>query len=403
MSSITKLKTQIAIFGGGVAGLWLLNRLRQQNITCVLIENQQLGCGQTIYSQGIIHSGVKYALTGKLTVSAEAMKEMPNVWRQCLKGEGEIDLSNVAILSEHQYLWSPGSLAANLAVFLASKNLKSHVSCLTSSDYPEVFSSPDFKGSVYMLEEPVLAVKTLIEALASPYADCLLQAQLKKVEDKRLYLQQADQEILVDAEYSVLLAGKGNQALAQQFGLTLPNMQLRPLLMVAVTAPNLPTLFAHAMQVSDKPRITITTHQMGENRVWYLGGDLAETGVNRTPEEQIAFAKKELKALFPHLNFSEAHFQAFFIERAEAFYSSGKKPDGPSMIVEKNVITAWPTKLAFAPLLAQQIVDELKPMLAGADSVLSVMRSPVGSLFDKTESASAFSMTVADYPWEHFA
>lgn len=62
MSSVINLKTQVAIFGGGVAGLWLLNRLRQKNIDCVLIENKELGGGQTIYSQGIIHSGVKYAL-----------------------------------------------------------------------------------------------------------------------------------------------------------------------------------------------------------------------------------------------------------------------------------------------------------------------------------------------------
>lgn len=386
MSSTKKIKTQVAIFGGGVAGLWLLNRLRKLNITCVLIENNQLGSGQTIYSQGIIHSGVKYALAGKLTVSAEAMKAMPDLWRQCLNGEGEIDLSSAMVLSEYQYLWSPGSLAANLAVFLASKNLKSHISCLTKSDYPDVFSAPDFKGSVYRLEEPVLAVKTLIEALAAPYSNCLLQAQLQKVENSNLYLQSAEQEIILNADHIVLLAGKGNQALAEQFGLTLPRMQLRPLLMVTVTAPHLPVLFAHAMQVSDKPRITITTHQDGENRVWYLGGDLAETGVNRTTEEQIAFAKKELKTLFPQFDLSLAQFQAFYIERAEAVYPSGKKPDGPSMIVEKNVITAWPTKLAFAPLLAQQIVDQL------LSSGVQEGDQPV---------APTTQLAIANYPWSH--
>ncbi len=396
------MKTQIAIFGGGVAGLWLLNRLRQLNIDCVLIENNQLGSGQTIYSQGIIHSGVKYALTGKLTVSAEAMKAMPDLWRKCLDGEGEIDLSSVAVLSEHQYLWSPGSLAANLAVFLASKNLKSQISGLTKSDYPEVFSAPDFKGSVYMLEEPVLAVKTLVEALAAPYLDCLLQAQLQKIEGSHLYLQSAEQEIILEADHIVLLAGKGNEALAKQFGLTLPKMQLRPLLMVAVTAPNLPKLFAHAMQASDKPRITITTHQDGENSVWYLGGDLAETGVSRTPEEQINFARKELKTLFPHIDFSNAQFQAFYIERAEAVYPSGKKPDGPSMIVEKNVITAWPTKLAFAPLLAQQIIEQLGfAHEKEANTFLSSTHPPVGPLLDKNAFASFLSSTIADYPWGH--
>lgn len=388
----SRLKTQIAIFGGGVAGLWLLNRLRQLNIDCVLIENKQLGCGQSIYSQGIIHSGVKYALQGKLTVSAQAMKEMPDVWRQCLRGEGEIDLSKVTILSEYQYMWSPGSLAANLAVFLASKNVKSQVSCLTKEDYPEIFTTPNFKGVVYRLEEPILAVKTLIEVLAASCRGNILQAQLQKTENSILYLKNALEEIELEADHIVLLAGKGNQELAKQFGLTLPKMQLRPLLMVAVTQANLPKLYAHAMQVSDKPRITITTHGDGENTVWYLGGDLAETGVNRSSEEQIAFARKELNVLFPHLDFSAAKFETFFIERAEADYASGKKPDGPSMIVEKNVITAWPTKLAFAPLLAQQIIDQL--LQFGVEG-----RPPVAPT--SMPSEVLINSMVADYPWEH--
>ncbi len=398
MSTTSKVKTQVAIFGGGVAGLWLLNRLRQLDISCLLIENNQLGGGQTIFSQGIIHSGLKYALAGKLTVSAEAMKQMPDLWRKCLQGEGEIDLSDVTVLSEHQYLWSPGSLAANLAVFLASKNLKSQVSCLTKSDYPAIFAAPDFKGSVYMLEEPVLAVKTLIEALASPHADCLLQAQLQSVEPSdsgsitTLHLQGEKEEIIVNVDHVVLLAGKGNQALAKQFGLTLPKMQLRPLLMVAVTAPNLPVLFAHAMQASDKPRITITSHTDGENCVWYLGGDLAETGINRTPEAQIIFARKELLTLFPHIDFSHALFQTFYIERAEAEYSSGKKPEGPCMIQEHNIITAWPTKLAFAPLLAQQIVDKLI-------SVIPTEKVDPAIEPRDDDSVMIVKPEIANYPW----
>jgi hypothetical protein len=242
-----------------------------------------------------------------------------------------------------------------------------------------------------MLEEPVLAVKTLVEALAAPYVNCLLQAELQNVEHSdsgsitALHLQNEKEKITVSVDHVILLAGKGNQALAKQFGLTLPKMQLRPLLMVTVTAPNLPVLFAHAMQASDKPRITITSHKDGENCVWYLGGDLAETGVNRTPEVQIIFARKELTTLFPHIDFSQAKFQAFYIERAEAEYSSGKKPEGPSIIQERNVITAWPTKLAFAPLLAQQIVDKLSSVQSGerVSSQNVVMVKP----------------EIANYPW----
>ena len=383
------MKTQVAIIGGGVAGLWLLNRLRQKNIACVLIESKQLGAGQTIYSQGIIHSGLKYALHGKLTVSAEAMQQMPTLWRRCLQGGGEIDLSAVTVLSEYQYLWSPGSIAANLAVFLASKNLKSQISGLTRSDYPEVFSAPDFKGVVYRLEEPILAVQTLIEALAKPHAECLLKADLQRVtrDDKSItmHLHSDHAEIDLQAEQVVLLAGQGNQELAEKFALTRTKMQLRPLLMVAVKAPNLPKFYGHAMQVSDKPRITITTHGEGENTVWYLGGDLAETGVSRTSEQQIAFARKELNILFPHINFSIAEFITLPIARAEALFDSGKKPDGPSLVQEGNVITAWSTKLAFAPLLAQQIMDRL-----------ACSETP----FDQSGLKNMPKPVVTNYPWD---
>ena len=38
----------IAILGGGVAGLWLLNRLRLNGYSVLLVDSQQLGSGQTL-------------------------------------------------------------------------------------------------------------------------------------------------------------------------------------------------------------------------------------------------------------------------------------------------------------------------------------------------------------------
>ena len=53
------LQVDIAIFGGGVAGLWLLNRLRKAGYQAILLEADRLGAGQTRYAQGIIHGGTK--------------------------------------------------------------------------------------------------------------------------------------------------------------------------------------------------------------------------------------------------------------------------------------------------------------------------------------------------------
>ncbi|HCC44093.1 MAG TPA: FAD-binding oxidoreductase, partial [Gammaproteobacteria bacterium] len=53
-------KIDIAILGGGIAGLWLLNLLVSRGYSVVLLEKEALGAGQTIASQGMIHGGVKY-------------------------------------------------------------------------------------------------------------------------------------------------------------------------------------------------------------------------------------------------------------------------------------------------------------------------------------------------------
>lgn len=389
------IKTQIAILGGGVAGLWLLNRLRAQGRHCLLIEPRQLGSGQTIFSQGIIHSGVKYALTGKLTAATTALQQVPDIWRACLRGHGEINLTNTEILSSQQYLWSPGSLGADMMTFLASKSLRSQVTRVARADYPEALAISEHKGAVYALEEPVLGVKTLLHNLSAPYKNFLLHAELSHLERSisgaidTLHLNTAGQPIALQAETIIALAGEGNALLSQQFALTRPRMQRRPLSMVTVAAPDLPLLFAHAMQVSHKPRITITTHRSQQQTVWYLGGDLAETGVERTPEQQRVFAQQELKKLFPRLNFSAAEFKVLTIERAEGLQSSGLKPDIPMLWQENNVMMGWPTKLAFAPVLAQQIIERLPPSLVSveqctAETVLTTLKKP----------------EVAAYPWE---
>ena len=61
------IDTDVAIIGGGIAGLWLFRRLNDMGYKALLLENATLGGGQSIKSQGIIHGGIKYALSGNLT------------------------------------------------------------------------------------------------------------------------------------------------------------------------------------------------------------------------------------------------------------------------------------------------------------------------------------------------
>jgi len=71
------VRVDVAIIGGGIAGLWLLDRLRKKGYGALLIESERLGTGQTICSQGIIHGGAKYSLRGSVGESAKMVATMP--------------------------------------------------------------------------------------------------------------------------------------------------------------------------------------------------------------------------------------------------------------------------------------------------------------------------------------
>ena len=116
-----KVDVDAIIVGGGIAGLWTLARLRAEGYNAILLEDEALGAGQTRYAQGIIHGGTKYALTGKLTASSEAVANMPSIWRACHAGKGEVDLRSAQMISDAHYLWSTTNLASKITGFFASQ------------------------------------------------------------------------------------------------------------------------------------------------------------------------------------------------------------------------------------------------------------------------------------------
>jgi glycerol-3-phosphate dehydrogenase len=167
------LHTDIAIIGGGIAGLWTLNQLRNQGFNAVLFEQESLGSYQTVGSQGMIHGGIKYALSGAWSGSSEAISAMPAMWRSCLQGDGKVDLRGCQILSEDFYLWSHAGLTSRVSSFFASKMLRGRVDKLSAADYPAPLKSPQFKGQAYRLVDLVLDVPSLVEALAQTHRESI--------------------------------------------------------------------------------------------------------------------------------------------------------------------------------------------------------------------------------------
>ncbi len=352
------LSTDVLIVGGGVAGLWLNARLRRQGFATLLVDKGTLGGGQSVKSQGIIHGGTKYALSGALTGASEAIADMPRRWREALAGKGELDLSGVRLLSDAHYLWSPGTLAGNLTSFFASKAVRSRVGQVKGDELPPALQHPKFKGKVYRLSELVLDVPSLIARLAELAGDSLLACQQIEplLDDNELVGLRVDGRE-IRAQRIVFSAGGGTAELLASLGLQQPAMQRRPLHMVILKAPTLKPLYAHCLGGGTKPRITVTSHPTADGEwVWYLGGDLAEAdGVARDEAAQIAVAKKELAELVPWIDLSSAQWATLRIDRAEPAQSALARPDNAFLAEQGRLLVGWPTKLALSPDFSDRV------------------------------------------------
>lgn len=352
------IRPDLLIFGGGIAGLWTLLRARQSGYSVLLLESRALGGVQSIASQGIIHGGTKYALKGKLNSASQAIADMPGIWQDCLQGKGEPGLSGVRLLSSHQYLWSSGSLSSGVAGLFASKLMKSRVTNVAPARRPAPFDSAAFRGSLYQLQEPVLDTASLMRSLAEQATPHCWQYDPDALQIRQDQVRLKD--ISIQPKRILLCAGAGNAGLLAAWGKDEPKMQKRPLQMVMLKG-RLPGIFAHCLGASANPRLTITSYPLNDKeQVWYLGGQLAEEGVKRGSREQIEVAKSELRALLPWVDIANSAWATLSIDRAETAIAGGKRPQDSYLGISRELLVAWPTKLAFAPRLARQLLLQLK-------------------------------------------
>jgi glycerol-3-phosphate dehydrogenase len=333
------INADVVIFGGGIAGLWILDELRRAGVDALLLEKRALGDGQTVASQGIIHGGLKYMFDGHVTGGVKAIAEMPVIWRECLAGKREPNLAETVIRSDSCYLWGTGSLKSRVFMAGSTIALRAAPEPVERENWPAALR--EVKGKVMKVPEQVIDPVSLMRTFAERNRGRIFST-----------------ESGAEAKTIILAAGEGNADLRKRFGLAENVMQRRPLHMVMARG-NLPELFGHCVGGA-KPRITVTTARDSAGRtVWQIGGQIAEDGVKMSAAELVKHAAGELEECVAGLSLKGVELSTYRIDRAEAVTGSGQRPDDVHILKERNVLTVFPTKLALAPRLAQRVMEEL--------------------------------------------
>ncbi len=351
-------KADIVIFGAGIAGLWTFHRLKKRGYDVLLLEKDSIGCGQTIASQGIIHSGLKFVFAGKINKLAQSISAMPDVWREAMRSENEVDLTTAKMSAESQYLLIPKGLFGGLSKIVAKKALGKSVREVPKEDWPEDLKSAGFEGAVIFMGEPVLDIGTALRSLAEPYRDSIRKISKEEATSPFDFLKKHK----IDARKIIFTSAASNQEIAEKSehakGL---ETQKRPLHMGFLKPAPFP-LFAHLVGKTDKPVATITTHKTKEGElVWYLGGGVAERSKDSDPKDVFDATKKALKSYLPNIDLANVEWTSLPIDRVEGKSRTDSWiPDTPTIHHAGKTLYCWPTKLTFAPMLSDMLIKELE-------------------------------------------
>lgn len=382
------LAVDAVIFGGSASGLWTLRRLRRAGYGALLIEADRLGQGQTAACQGIIHGGLKYSLDGKLSASAKAIRSMPSVWRRCLGGNQAPLLDDGVLRAPCCHLWHDGRMRGRLGLLGARRGLRIAPVPLERKAWPVGLES--IRGEVCRLDEQVVSPRGLIAALARPVA-----GQLLRVAPDAVGVERRDNgciSIVLDPDGAngagalplvlrpkvvVLAAGTGNAALRNRFGLHSSLMQIRSVQMLLARG-DLPALNGHFI-VGASVSLTITSDRDAAGRtIWQIGGGLSESGVNLETERFVREGRRAVEDALGGASLAGTEWAAYRADKAEVTTRGGLRPDDAFAVRDGAVITAWPTKLALVPRLAERVLALAEPLLGGTANTDRVDRQRFG-------------------------
>lgn len=358
------LNVDLLIIGGGVSGLWLLNRARREGYNAILIEGSQLGSGQTVHGQGFI---LGQPVIGPISPNDPGLKllaQMPERWRRHLAGAvDDVDLSQAATLAERTYSWTldskkPGGFGIG-KLFRRKSSVREATGTPVgeTTELPASLRHEGFRGELRLIEGLVVDNRSVVAALAAPVMPYVFQNRgpAVKARDGAFNLRADGREpVVIKARKIVFTAGIGVTVLG-----CVPLHVWRQH-MVMVRGAHLPDdLYVNAIDRDGQRRFNLTSHRDNEGRaVWYVGGALADVGSQFEPAQQIAACRKELAEQLPWVDLREAQFSTVRVDRAAARQRAGVAVL-PVVREMGDAITAWPASLSTIPLLVDQVMDML--------------------------------------------
>ena len=348
------MRLDAVIFGGGAAGLWLLDRLSRDGHHVVLLESRGLGAGQTVGSQAILHVGRTSAASALATRSSKPLRELPNLWRDALLGRIAPNLTRTRLRSECCFLWQAPSPAPR-------------IDSETLADDERPAALAEVAGPVSRLPDQVICPASFLADLADQYRDRLLLIDAERglrfrlnspgeVDAIQLTSPTDGRPLELRPRQVIFTAGSDNARLRELVGLGVDALPSRPLHMVLARG-NLPELNGHCVEGA-ATIVTVTSDIDDDGRtVWQIGGQLAENGLKLKPHPQTERVREELARILPRLDLRQIEWSTYRLDRAEGETGNSSRHEAIQVFCAGNVTTGCPTKLVLAPVLAAEIAD----------------------------------------------
>ena len=349
------LQCDVVVIGGGIGGLWAHNRLLKAGYRSILLEARALGSGQTLASQGFVQAGLNRPPGSGAARAAEIIGAMPGRWAACLAGRGELDLSGARLATRQAWLWSSDRQLGDHGNLLTSQLLRGRARRLPRQQFPDLLRNPAFRGVVYALDDLIIDVPSTLRALRELAGNTVFafEAQREHVQAQRFPLPEG----LLETDAVVLAAGAANAGLSD---VPMRRMVSQPVWIEWPRGQCPGALWGHSITgvQAHEPRLTIGTHHHEGRDFWYLGGALATRGGNRSEQEQIDAAIREVGTALPWVKVPRTAVFTRPIETAIGD-AGGAHPEEPMVVGTGQTLTCWSTRLALAPAMADAVIATL--------------------------------------------